>query len=111
MLPNSSSAKRRAAWAVSSKRYDEVWKIGTARDLVDGSPSWPPCKAMVSKFGIGVSPFEVSSGELRRAIARRSKATVLQRFGDVGKIGDDGGSGCRPARPQPADDDRAGVTS
>src|ERR1700689_2444049 len=49
MLPNSWRAKRRAACSASSKRYEGVWEIGTARALVAGSRSWPPCTARVAK--------------------------------------------------------------
>eukprot|EP00001_Collodictyon_triciliatum_P042661 07662_1 len=45
MLPNSSSAKRRAAWSAPLKVY-EVVAMGTARELVVGSgtcPAWIDC--------------------------------------------------------------------
>src|ERR1700760_1913427 len=48
MLPNSLSANRFAACSVLLNWYDVVWWIGTAREPVTGSGTWPPCRASVS---------------------------------------------------------------
>jgi hypothetical protein len=69
-MPGPLRSKSLAAWSVSSKRYDVVWKMGAARGSASASGEWSPWRRIVFEvYGLrhGLSPFT----DLRKSPARR----------------------------------------